>query len=226
MADSFTSKSHVPNPEGTATKEASTAHHEGEWKTAGAKVKAKTGRKSGQPAHAGSSPHRSLRTPAKGAAPKTEVRVGLKEGHAKGASKDKVCGGDQGDGAAIFEQLKAYASNSAPDHYVVDLVIRLKDHAKERRYASFRKRTKQNDKESDPKELRAQWEDAMPQQLRYKYQRIDSQWEAANEEHQNKLAHLMRTWRRSRKVSWKLACASSISPCQKRLLKLRGTPWW
>ncbi|POM81528.1 hypothetical protein PHPALM_489 [Phytophthora palmivora] len=79
-------------------------------------------------------------------------------------------------------------------------MIRIKDHAKNRRLAAFIKHHKKENKDSDPVALRAEWEDAVPEHLTIKYQRIDSQWDAGNADHRSNLAHLVQTWLNDEKI--------------------------
>jgi hypothetical protein len=99
---------------------------------------------------------------------------------------------DQGDGKAVFSQLRQYLINGALQLYSQHTVVRLNNLAKDRRFKTYlRSLTATEREENTTKELRRQWKDEAPLSRQQHYEGMRSSWNMESSEHQGRLATLM-----------------------------------
>lgn len=75
------------------------------------------------------------------------------------------------------------------------MVLRLNDLAKERRYRAYKKSVETTGRTiEEEKELRLGWVDAIPTELKERYQGRSSYWDFESQKHVDRMSNLMREW--------------------------------
>jgi hypothetical protein len=130
---------------------------------------------------------RPAKTKREGGSPRKTLRGGK-----KGAAGHGL---DAGDGRMVFEQLRKYLRESAPEKYVQQTVLKLVKLSKERRFRAYMKLLSTQQRQDIAEGvLRANWQDPIPFRLRETHDGLSSFWGAAAEDHQGRLAHLLHQW--------------------------------
>ncbi|KAE9029847.1 hypothetical protein PR001_g11415 [Phytophthora rubi] len=99
------------------------------------------------------------------------------------------------DGREVFRQLKTYCLSDAKAGYILPLVEKLAYMAATRRFQEYKESlpTERTEGKSE-QEVRAEWGDELPSDMRTKYAGLVSYWDLSDEVHANRLAMLMKDW--------------------------------
>jgi len=116
-------------------------------------------------------------------------------GGRSGPVRSEIGRRDQGDGIAVFTQLKTYLSSEAAPAYIAALVLRLAALAEGRRFQEF-KATLPDDllEQTSETDLKRAWKDELPKAMHECYVELESYWDLRDEAHVKRLGRLMGKW--------------------------------
>ncbi|KAE9012403.1 hypothetical protein PR003_g16357 [Phytophthora rubi] len=99
------------------------------------------------------------------------------------------------EGQEVFNQLKRYLLQDAPQDYVIPVVNRLNALARERRFLAYKtSTTKTSTSPLTKKVLREQWQDVPTAEQNERYQNLRSYWDLSNSEHGGRLCQWIKWW--------------------------------